>query len=80
MASLSEGRQPVTPIDGASGIAKRRFAQAIPERNATEHSLARRLRARGSSPPLPGGIGAPPGDTTTPRQELAYVDEWGLGR
>ena len=36
-------------------------------------TLARRLRA-GLVSRHPGGVGAPPGDTTIPRQELANVD------
>src|SRR5262245_36844076 len=28
----------------------------------------------------PGGVGAPPGDTMIPRQELANVDRWVLRR
>ena len=36
-------------------------------------TLARRLRV-GLVSRRPGGVGAPPGDTTVPRQELADVD------
>ena len=47
--------------------------QAVPERKAKASTLARRLRA-GLVSRHPGGVGAPPGDTTIPRQELANVD------
>jgi len=36
--------------------------------------LVRRPRACSTQSAHPGGVGAPPGDTTVPRQELADVD------
>ena len=54
----------------------RRCAQAVPERKAKASTLARRLRGSLVSS-RPGGVGAPPGDTTIPRQELANVDRLG---
>jgi len=48
----------------------RRCAQAVPERKAKASTLARRLRGSLVSS-RPGGVGAPPGDTTILCQELA---------
>src|SRR5438477_4647369 len=51
----------------------RRFAKRSRSERLRRHSLARRPRP-GLVTPASGGVGAPPGDTTIPRQELADVD------
>ena len=52
----------------------RRCAKAVPERKAATPQRLRGACAVSLVSSRPGGVGAPPGDTTIPRQELADVD------
>ena len=52
----------------------RRCAQAVPERKAATPQRLRDVWAVSLVSSRPDGVGAPPGDTTIPCQELADVD------
>jgi hypothetical protein len=65
----------VTLIDGASGMRGRRCAER--SRGGSEVIRLRGACAVSLVSSRPGGVGAPPGDTTIPRQELANVGRSG---
>jgi hypothetical protein len=74
-ASLSEGRQPVTLVGGASRDARAEMCRAVPGR-MTKWSFACAAPARpASSAGHPGGFGTRPGGTTAPARG-ARCDGW----
>jgi hypothetical protein len=74
-ASLSEGRQPVTPIDGASGMRGRRCAQAVPERKVATPEACVAPAREASSASARAASGLRPGTLRSPvRSWLTWMN------